>query len=69
MKNIRIKYDYPLIQEFIFNYESTNEAGFTRAELAQNIVDTYESLIRERRDLFNDEYDFKFTILYKTLMY
>ena len=53
MKKIRIKYNYPLLQEFIFNYETTNETGFTRAEIAHQIVDTYRAIINKSPHLLN----------------
>lgn len=53
MKRIRVKYNYPFIQEFIFNYEATNETGFTRTEIAHQIVDTYRAIINKSPDLLD----------------
>jgi hypothetical protein len=44
MKEIRIEYSYPLNKPLIFFFESDNEIGFSRSELAQKICQKYQQI-------------------------
>ena len=44
---IIIAYNYPLRDEFLFLHQSSDDRGFTRAELAESIAMTYQKIYRE----------------------
>ena len=48
-KDIRIRFRYPLSQEFVFEYHNTNN-GYTRRELAKLISDEYKRIYEEEEE-------------------
>jgi hypothetical protein len=48
-KDIRIRFIYPLSEEFIFKYHKTNQ-GYTRGELAKLISDEYKRIYAEEEE-------------------
>lgn len=47
---IIVEYDYPLSKEFYFVHCSLSPKGFTRAELALSISNTYKKIYRDEED-------------------
>lgn len=54
MRKIRVKYTYPLTESVIFDYETKNELGFTRAELAKKVCEEYQKIYAHEIGVITD---------------
>lgn len=54
MKKIKVKYTYPLTENVTFDYETKNEIGFTRAELAKKVCEGYQKIYAHEEGVIND---------------
>jgi|SRR5579862_599811 len=54
MEKIKIEYTFPLSNTKIFEYQTKNEAGFTRAELVKKVCKGYQKIYESEEMSLND---------------
>ena len=58
--NIKIQFDYPLSNKFLFEFRSKSSDGFTMRELIENICKTYYKIYEiEKQTAMDNHYTFK----------